>query len=213
MTNARVERPLLGVSLIIIAEVVLVFSGILIRELGSDISVLQLIFLRNAIGLVYMLLLVRLRGGISLRTSRIHLHFLRASVGVSAMACLYYGWTHLPLGTAALLKQTAPLFMPILGLWLLRESINPVLRWSLPVGFCGIALVLQLALPVMHSPWLLAKFAGLVVYVVLGAIALRRGATMPIRQVAFVGALSAFAYIVGAAVSKSPASWIAFLAR
>ncbi|HSG02983.1 MAG TPA: DMT family transporter [Marinobacterium sp.] len=143
MTNARVERPLLGVSLIIIAEVVLVFSGILIRELGSDISVLQLIFLRNAIGLVYMLLLVRLRGGISLRTSRIHLHFLRASVGVSAMACLYYGWTHLPLGTAALLKQTAPLFMPILGLWLLRESINPVLRWSLPVGFCGIALVLQ----------------------------------------------------------------------
>jgi uncharacterized membrane protein SirB2 len=76
----------------------------------------------------------------------------------------------------------------------------------------GIALVLQLALPVMQSPWLLAKFAGLVVYIVLGAIALRRGATMPIRQVAFVGALAAFAYIVGAAVSKSPASWIALLA-
>ena len=76
----------------------------------------------------------------------------------------------------------------------------------------GIALILQLALPVMQSPWLLAKFAGLVVYIVLGAIALRRGATMPIRQVAFVGALSAFAYIVGAAVSKSPASWIALLA-
>jgi uncharacterized membrane protein SirB2 len=76
----------------------------------------------------------------------------------------------------------------------------------------GIALVLQLALPVMQSPWLLAKFAGLVAYIVLGAIALRRGATMPIRQVAFVGALSAFAYIVGAAVSKSPASWITLLA-
>jgi uncharacterized membrane protein SirB2 len=76
----------------------------------------------------------------------------------------------------------------------------------------GIALILQLALPVMQSPWLLAKFAGLVFYIVLGAIALRRGATMPIRQVAFVGALSAFAYIVGAAVSKSPASWIALLA-
>ena len=76
----------------------------------------------------------------------------------------------------------------------------------------GIALVLQLSLPVIQSPWLLAKLAGLVVYVVLGTIALRRGPTMPIRQVAFVGALSAFAYIVGAAVSKSPASWIALLA-
>ena len=77
----------------------------------------------------------------------------------------------------------------------------------------GIALVLQLAFPVLQSPWLLAKFAGLVVYVLLGAIALRRGPTMAIRCVAFVGALSAFAYIVGAAVSKSPASWFAFLAR
>ena len=77
----------------------------------------------------------------------------------------------------------------------------------------GIALVLQLSLPVMQSPWLLAKLTGLVVYVVLGTIALRRGPTMPIRQVAFVGALSAFAYIVGAAASKSPASWISFLAN
>lgn len=75
----------------------------------------------------------------------------------------------------------------------------------------GIALVLQLSLPVMQSPWLLAKFAGLVVYIILGAIALRRGPTISVRQVAFVGALSAFAYIVGAAVSKSPASWLAAL--
>lgn len=77
----------------------------------------------------------------------------------------------------------------------------------------GIALVVQLSLPVMQSPWLLAKFAGLVAYIVLGAIALRRGATLPVRQIAFVGALAAFAYIVGAAVSKSPASWMAILAN
>ena len=77
----------------------------------------------------------------------------------------------------------------------------------------GLALVLELSLPITQSPWLLAKLAGLVIYVVLGSISLRRGPTLPIRQVALVGALSAFAYIVGAAVSKSPASWIAFLAN
>ncbi len=76
----------------------------------------------------------------------------------------------------------------------------------------GIALVVQLSLPVMQSPWLLAKFAGLLVYILLGTIALRRGPTMPARQVAFVAALSAFAYIAGAAVSKSPASWVAWFA-
>ncbi len=75
----------------------------------------------------------------------------------------------------------------------------------------GIAMVYQLSLPVLQSPWLLAKFAGLIAYVVLGAVALRRGKTIQIRLIAFVGALSAFAYIVGTALSKSPASWLAYL--
>ena len=75
----------------------------------------------------------------------------------------------------------------------------------------GIALVLHLDLPVMRSPWLLAKLVALVIYVVSGSIALRRGATLQVRSVAFVAALASFAYIVGAALSKSPASWLAFL--
>ena len=74
----------------------------------------------------------------------------------------------------------------------------------------GIAMIYVLALPVL-SPWLLAKFAGLIGYIVLGAIALRRGPTLQIRLVAFVGALSAFAYVVGTALAKSPASWLAYL--
>ena len=109
----------------------------------------------------------------------------------------------------------------IRGLWMMADSAllgHKAVRIAPHVVdtvflITGIALVMQLALPVLQSPWLLAKFAGLIVYVLLGAIALRRGSTMAIRRVAFVGALSAFAYIVGAAVSKSPASWIALLAR
>ena len=77
----------------------------------------------------------------------------------------------------------------------------------------GIAMVYQLSLPVLQTPWLLAKFAGLLAYIVLGAIALRRGPTVQVRLIAFVGALSAFAYIAGAALSKSPLSWLAFLTR
>jgi uncharacterized membrane protein SirB2 len=77
----------------------------------------------------------------------------------------------------------------------------------------GIAMVYQLSLPVMQSPWLLAKFAGLVAYIVFGVIALRRGQTLQIRLIALVAAVAAFAYIVGAALSKSPLSWLAYLTR
>ncbi len=73
----------------------------------------------------------------------------------------------------------------------------------------GIWLIVMLNLEWMTQPWLLAKFAGLFVYVGLGMVAMRFGRTREIRVIAFVGAVAAFAYIVGVALTKSPASWIA----
>lgn len=142
-TQTQPDNLLRGVLLVILAEAVLVVTGIVIRTLGENLAVAQLVFLRNAVGLLFIVPLTLSYHSVSVRTSRIHLHFLRALIGVTAMACLYYGWTHLPLGTAALLKQTGPLWMPVMALWLLRESIPKILRWSLPIGFAGVALVLQ----------------------------------------------------------------------
>lgn len=73
----------------------------------------------------------------------------------------------------------------------------------------GIALVFMLNLNPMQHSWLLAKFAGLIAYIGLGMVALRFGRSRDIKIVAFVGAVTVFAYIVGVALSKSPASWIA----
>ncbi len=73
----------------------------------------------------------------------------------------------------------------------------------------GIALVIMLNLNPMQHTWLLAKFAGLIAYIGLGMVAMRFGRSREIRIVAFVGAVAVFAYIVGVALSKSPASWIA----
>jgi len=73
----------------------------------------------------------------------------------------------------------------------------------------GIALIVTLNLPVLSQPWLLTKFAALLAYIVLGALALGRARTMQARTRAFVLALATFAYIYGVAISKSTASWIA----
>jgi uncharacterized membrane protein SirB2 len=77
--------------------------------------------------------------------------------------------------------------------------------------FSGIGLIVVLNLPVLSQNWLLTKFAALVAYIVLGAIALGRGKTMRSRILAFVLSLAVFAYIVGVALSKSTGSWIALL--
>lgn len=98
------------------------------------------------------------------------------------------------------------------GFWMWRSSpllqhrITRILPHILDSVFLatGIAMIIQLQLPVLQTPWLLAKFAGLAAYIVLGAIALRRGRSKQLRLAAFVGALVAFAYVVNTAVTKSP---------
>ena len=52
--------------------------------------------------------------------------------------------------------------------------------------------------------WLTAKFIGLVVYVLCGTMALKRGKTPRQRLVFLVLALVAFAYIVSVALTRSP---------
>jgi uncharacterized membrane protein SirB2 len=53
-------------------------------------------------------------------------------------------------------------------------------------------------------PWLAAKIAGLLAYIVLGMVALRRGRTPAMRDAAFVAALASYAYVVSIALTKSP---------
>lgn len=57
--------------------------------------------------------------------------------------------------------------------------------------------------PFVHG-WLTAKVLGLVAYIVLGAVALRRGRTKRVRAAAFAGAALSAAYIVAVALTKDP---------
>ncbi|WP_159874848.1 SirB2 family protein [Aquitalea denitrificans] len=66
----------------------------------------------------------------------------------------------------------------------------------------GITLVVVGGWPLLQTPWLLAKIAGLLAYVALGTIALKRGRTKQIRSIALLAALLVVAYIVLVAKTK-----------
>lgn len=69
--------------------------------------------------------------------------------------------------------------------------------------------VLSKQIPFDNSPWLTAKVIGLVLYIIVGTIAIKRGKTRGQRLIATFAAIAIFAYIYGAAISKSPLSWLA----
>ncbi len=57
--------------------------------------------------------------------------------------------------------------------------------------------------PGVHD-WLTAKVIGLLVYIILGSIALRRGRSRRIRIGFWVAALATFGYIVAVALTRDP---------
>jgi uncharacterized membrane protein SirB2 len=72
----------------------------------------------------------------------------------------------------------------------------------------AIALAAMLRITPTSAPWLGAKIAGLVAYVVLGVIAFR-GRNRTVKATAWLAALLVFAYIVSVAITKSPLGFLA----
>jgi uncharacterized membrane protein SirB2 len=69
----------------------------------------------------------------------------------------------------------------------------------------AIGLVLVTGQYPWQHPWLATKLCALVIYILLGSIALRRGRTPRARLIAFCAAVAVFAYIVGVALTRDPA--------
>ncbi len=64
--------------------------------------------------------------------------------------------------------------------------------------------------PFVH-PWLTAKTVGLLAYIGLGMVALRRGRSKRVRVVFFVLALVAAGYVVSVALTRDPAGPLAWM--
>lgn len=103
------------------------------------------------------------------------------------------------------------------GLWVLMRGGLP--QWLpvrvLPHVVDTLLLASAITLAAMsgqyppHSAWITAKIVGLLVYIGLGTVALKRGRTRGVRAVAFVGALAVFAWIVSVALTRNPAGYLA----
>ena len=98
------------------------------------------------------------------------------------------------------------------GIWLIQDSTNLRQRWIkiLPhiIDTVLLTSAVFLAMTIQQNPlqdsWLTAKVAGLLLYIVLGMVAMRFGKTRRTKIIAWVAAQCVFIYIVLVAITKSP---------
>ena len=132
-----------GALLILASEFFLVCAGMVIKHLNGVVSTEQTVFFRNVFALLLLMPWLWRNGVQAVKTDCLHLHFLRSLLGVTAMSCMFYAWGHLPLAQSALLKQTMPLFVPIVAFFWMRERLSWRNFVAIGLGFAGVLLVLN----------------------------------------------------------------------
>ncbi|MDX1320186.1 MAG: SirB2 family protein [Oceanospirillum sp.] len=126
---------------------------------------------------------------------------------------MYAAFKHIHLLTVAL---SLGLFT-LRSVWMLLDSDKLQKRWVKIVPHIIDTLLLVSAIGLMFQiqqypfsdGWLTAKLLGLIAYIVIGTIALKRGKTKGTRVIALVAAFGVIAYIVGVAIRHNALSWLA----
>jgi len=93
--------------------------------------------------------------------------------------------------------------------WAMAAPVR-YLSYSVDTVLLTAALMLLTILPgaMFANGWLTTKLVLVVVYVVLGTFALKRGRTPRVRLACWLAALLAFASIVGIAIAHHPLGWL-----
>ena len=142
-STPRFSGNLIGIALIIAATLVMILQHSLVKALAAEMSILEIVFFRTAIAVLFFLPWM-LRSGLAIfRTERIGLHVLRATFQTFSAFGFFLGLAIVPLATVTALHFTTPIFAVLIGIFLLGERVS-VRRWSaILAGFVGTLLILR----------------------------------------------------------------------
>lgn len=164
-----------AVLLVMAAAAVFSLVGALVKGLGGALPLAQVVLCRNLFAIPLLLPLLWRAGGLAaLRTRNPWLHAARMLTGLVGMVGAFHGYAVLPLAMVTALGFTMPLFLTLLSIPLLGETVGPRRGAAVLAGFGGVLLI---ALPgggvAADGPGIAAVLAGAVGWA-LSMITIRR---------------------------------------
>ncbi len=120
------------------------------RELSAELSLFQMVLLRNAICLaIVAVLLTRLGWGLA-RTVHPARHVARNTVHFAAQ----YGWllgiASIPIAEVFAIEFTTPIWTALMASVFLGERLTPVRIVAVALGFAGVLVILRPGLQIIH---------------------------------------------------------------
>ena len=138
----RADRAGLGISITVLGGLCFAIQDAGIKWLSAEIAVLQILFLRSLFGLVFLGASTGFSGEtISLKVTRPWLMAARSGINILSWVLFFHSLKYLPLATAVALFFSFPLFLAIISVPLLGETVGISRVCAIIVGFVGVLLI------------------------------------------------------------------------
>ena len=183
------HAPVLGVLWMTAAALFFSIAIGFVRYLSDAYTTFEIAFFRQVLGIVVASFWVWRVGLVALRTSVLHLHFVRAILAYGGLVGSYYAVRLISIADTQALQFTLPFFTFIFAAWALNESIRAHRVVTTIVGFVG-------ALIIIRPGFVDANFGMLIA---LGASALFAGSDVTNRYLSgrdAVGTIMFYGFVI-----------------
>ena len=200
------DRPLLGIAFMALGVSVVPMMDGIAKSLADDYAVLQIVWARFAVHLVWLLPFLLWHGhGRSVLAPRLPgLQILRGVFLLGATVCYFSAIAFMPIADALALLFISPMVVTLLAPVILGERVG-IWRWSAVVaGFIGALIVVRPGFGVFQSASVLALGAGVLHGCYLLTTRRLAGSTNPMITLFYTGAIG----LLGMSFAM-PAVWIA----
>ncbi len=135
-------RSLLGISLSFLAVVFGVLTGVLVKQLGSEVNIITALFYRFLFSLpILFLFAICVRGKRFLHINQRRIMIFRVIFGCCGITFWFLSLRHMPIGIATALFQSSVIFITILSPIFLGERVG-LYRWSAVLaGLSGVLII------------------------------------------------------------------------
>lgn len=202
-----------GILYMLLAALGFSLMGAAAKLLKGSFGAGQLVFWRNAVGLVVLIAGFMLRPPEN-KGGKFHLLIFRGMMGTIALYTLLYCILHIPLGTAMTYNLTSALFIAVFSFILFREYHGRVVLIAVLLGFLGMLLIYK---PAMHYPWyyhvagLISGITAALAYITVNRLAGYYDSRIIVLAFIGTGVLVPVVFMIIGAIFQVPADDIFFI--
>ncbi|MFT5438541.1 MAG: drug/metabolite transporter (DMT)-like permease [Alphaproteobacteria bacterium] len=148
-----------GACFVVVGAFLLIVMASLVKHLGNNLPVFEVLFVRFLAGLIVILPLVWRMGFKILRTQKFQLHAARGFVGFVGNLFFFFALIHISLADTVTIQFSRPLIMIVIAAVFLGEKIGLDRTFATLAGFAGILMITK-PFTEGFDPWALSALCG-----------------------------------------------------